>query len=413
MNISSKFTDIYYICNLIFKVSNMSVFFLDINGDVVHEFTSAYVTNPFYSSRKEQFKKLYHKDDPHDFPIFRSSDYHENFISICIKEENKLLGTIIIGPSIYSELSGEKIDGVINDFNLFRDKKLEIIHYYQSIPIINKEKLMNISILIYYTLYNKKLDIDAVRQKNNHLVSTFIQVENVDLHISRRLQNVTSRQDPIMVNKLLQSIIEGRKEDVIKYMESLPPEKFGVLSKNSHIRSQKNLLIAGITLATRASVEGGLHREVAYTLSDLYIQKLESLNDIKAIERLRDEVFCSFADRVCKIKNQKYSKPVTKCQHYIFKHLYEKITLSQLSNLVDLNPSYLSVLFKKEVGTSLSEYIQNAKIDEAKNLLTLTNYSLSDICSWLNFNDQSYFTKIFKKVTGVTPKHYRENHTVW
>ncbi|KAA0562246.1 helix-turn-helix domain-containing protein [Bacillus sp. CH30_1T] len=412
MNISSKFVDIEYISNLIFQVSSMCVFYLDTNGDVVHKFTSGYVTNPFYSSRKEQLSELYQKDDPHDFPIFRSSNYQENFISICVKEEDNPQGTIIIGPSIYSELSEERIDGVMNDFDLFRNKKEEITHYYQSLPIINKEKLMNIGILIYYTLYNKKLDINHIRKKNSQLENTSTQVKNIDLIISKRLQNITSRQDPKMVNKLLQNVKEGRKEEVIKYLESLPPEKFGVLSKTSHIRSQKNLLIAGITLATRAAVEGGLHPEVAYTLSDLYIQKLETLNNIKAIERLRDEAFCSFVERVYKVKDQKYSKSITFCQHYIFNHLYEKITLSLLSNLVDMNPSYLSVLFKKEVGISLSEYIQQAKIEEARNLLTLTNYSLSDICSLLHFNDQSYFTKIFKKFTGVTPKHFRNKHTV-
>lgn len=177
----------------------MSVFFLDRNGDVVHEFTSGYVTNPFYSSRKEQFGELYQKDDPYDFPIFRSSNYQENFISICVREEDNLQGTMIMGPSIYSELSEEKIDGVMNDFDLFRNKKKEITQYYQSLPIINKEKLMNIGILIYYTLYNKKLDIDTVRKRNNQLGSTALQVENVDLNISKRLQNLTSRQDPKML----------------------------------------------------------------------------------------------------------------------------------------------------------------------------------------------------------------------
>ncbi len=61
-----------------------------------------------------------------------------------------------------------------------------------------------------------------------------------------------------------------------------------------------------------------------------------------------------------------------------------------------MNSDYLSILFKKEVGISLSEYIQRERIEEAKKLLTFTTYSLSDICASLNFTDQSYFTKIFK-----------------
>ena len=61
-----------------------------------------------------------------------------------------------------------------------------------------------------------------------------------------------------------------------------------------------------------------------------------------------------------------------------------------------MNSDYLSILFKKEVGISLIEYIQRERIEEAKKLLTFTTYPLSDICASLNFSDQSYFTKIFK-----------------
>lgn len=64
------------------------------------------------------------------------------------------------------------------------------------------------------------------------------------------------------------------------------------------------------------------------------------------------------------------------------------------------------------MGISLSEYIQKERVEEAKKILTLTTYSLVDICTWLNFNDQSYFTKVFKKFTSMTPKQYREEYTV-
>ncbi len=64
------------------------------------------------------------------------------------------------------------------------------------------------------------------------------------------------------------------------------------------------------------------------------------------------------------------------------------------------------------MGITLSEYIQRERVEEAKKLLTLTTYSLSDICAWLNFNDQSYFIRVFKKNTSMTPRQYREKYTV-
>nr|WP_237446585.1 helix-turn-helix transcriptional regulator [Shimazuella alba] len=75
-----------------------------------------------------------------------------------------------------------------------------------------------------------------------------------------------------------------------------------------------------------------------------------------------------------------------------------------------LNPIYLCQLFKNEVGISLREYIQQQKIEEAKRLLISTSYSLTDICTYLHFTDQSYFTKVFKKFVGITPKQYRNTY---
>ncbi|MBT2701616.1 helix-turn-helix transcriptional regulator, partial [Bacillus sp. ISL-40] len=104
----------------------------------------------------------------------------------------------------------------------------------------------------------------------------------------------------------------------------------------------------------------------------------------------------------------KYSKPINICQNYIYTHLYQDICLSDLADLVQMNPQYLSHLFKKEVGISIIEFIQQVKVDEAKTLLTYTQHSLTEISSLLNFHDQSYFIKVFKKFAGVTPNQFKK-----
>ncbi|REE66654.1 AraC-like DNA-binding protein [Paenibacillus taihuensis] len=98
------------------------------------------------------------------------------------------------------------------------------------------------------------------------------------------------------------------------------------------------------------------------------------------------------------------------CQNYIYEHLYEDIPLDTLAELVDLHPSYLSRLFKKETGMTISCFILSEKVEEAKNLLTFSKLSLSDICARLNFFDQSHFTKSFSKLTGETPMKYRAKY---
>ncbi|WP_227011817.1 helix-turn-helix transcriptional regulator [Paenibacillus lutimineralis] len=79
--------------------------------------------------------------------------------------------------------------------------------------------------------------------------------------------------------------------------------------------------------------------------------------------------------------------------------------------MAGVHPAYLSKLFKQETGMTVIEYIQRQKIEEAKKLLTLSDASPLRAASLLNFHDQSHFTKVFKKYTGVTPKQYK-NHAV-
>ncbi len=180
-----------------------------------------------------------------------------------------------------------------------------------------------------------------------------------------------------------------------------------MLSKTSQLQNLKNSAIVGITLATRASIDGGLNHNIAFTLSDLFIQKLEELNEHIAVTQLIEKALLDFTERVQITKNMKNSKPINMCLNYVYAHLYEHITLSGLAKLVNMNPNYLSNLFKKEVGITLTRFIQQAKVEEAKNLITFTSHSLTEISTLLNFHDQSYFTKIFKKFTGVTPKQYK------
>ncbi|MGM0873437.1 MAG: helix-turn-helix domain-containing protein [Bacillota bacterium] len=402
--------EIKYICRLIYETTNVPVFFLDEKGEIIYDFSSSYTPNPLYPSKHELLNSLIQNNDTNECPIYHTTNYLENFFSIIINPEDKCKGRVIVGPSKYAEVSEEIVKGLISDYQLYNEASI-MISYHQSLPVLNRKKLISTSLLLYYLIYNKQLDEADVLQKKNQLERNNIDQEKAELQISKRRQDVTFHHDTLYEKLLFTAVKEGRKEDIIKHL-NIPPEvgELGVLSKKSYLRSQKNLTIAGITLATRSAIEGGLHPEVAFTLSDLFIQNIEDINDVKDVNTFLEQALCTFADRVILNNQQKYSSSITTCQNYIFKHLYEDITLSHLASLVNMNPSYLSVLFKKEVGISLSEYIQQARIEEAKNLLTLTEYPLSDICTWLNFTDQSYFTKIFKKFTGVTPKKFRNTH---
>ncbi|PEE40775.1 helix-turn-helix domain-containing protein [Bacillus pseudomycoides] len=403
----SKLEDLDYICKLVFDMHKIPIFFIDNKGDLVFEHSHNFQHSPLYTSKEEIFRQLFREENFYRFPVLRETSCLENFFSINLRSNDQLSGNIIVGPVLYSRLSEVSIKGIINDLHL-KINKDEMVGYYHSLPVLSNLNFLNLSMVLYYMLYQQKLDMVDILQKNMLLEKEKFEVEQPDIRISERRQNLLTHIDPLAEKKIFACIKEGKKDDLIQNLKGLPESgNPGVLSKTSHLRSQKNSAIAAITLATRAAVDGGLFPEIAYTLSDLLIQNLEEIKESKAIIPFLENALLEFSERVKNGKMQKYSKPINACQNYIFTHLYEDITLPHLAKIAALNSSYLSFLFKKEVGISLGEYIQRAKIDEAKSLMTYTRHSLSEISTLLNFHDQSHFTKVFKKHTGVSPKQFK------
>ncbi len=99
---------------------------------------------------------------------------------------------------------------------------------------------------------------------------------------------------------------------------------------------------------------------------------------------------------------------VTTVKNYIRSHLDENLTRESLAAMVYLTPDYLSHLFKRETGFSLTNYIIYERIEEAKRLLAGTSQNISDIATRCGFQNISYFSKQFRRFTGVTPREFRK-----
>lgn len=107
---------------------------------------------------------------------------------------------------------------------------------------------------------------------------------------------------------------------------------------------------------------------------------------------------------------EKLNIECVKIKNYIDSHYSENITLDILSNLSYVNKFHLVHLFTKQMGISPINYLINRRIEESKNLLTTTNYSIRDISTIVGFSNSSYFSQIFKKFTGYSPRIYKTKY---
>lgn len=246
-------------------------------------------------------------------------------------------------------------------------------------------------------LFNDIFLTDAVKSETT-TQQLFRQRENENLHT------------PIDFEAAVCHAVEiGSREELMKVLFAPSGGHVGRMSSNN-LRQEKYSMICMATLASRAAIQGGLPKEVAFSMSDAFCQQADQAKDIPHVQRI---IFSMLTEYCAKVKDyrgkQALSPIIIKSLDYISNHLHETVSLEDLSAHCNLCSRSLSLRFKAEMGMGIPEYIHREKIKEAQYLLHREDYTLSEISCFLNYPSQSYFTQIFKKYCGMTPQQYREN----
>lgn len=213
-----------------------------------------------------------------------------------------------------------------------------------------------------------------------------------------------------------QAVINGDIDAVRKNCEQerfLDSDGVGVLSRNQ-ITNLKYHFVITTAMITRLCKQKGMELELAFRMSDFYIQKLDDIHTIEGVRNLHDIMVLDYAEKMRRIcRSDANSRHINICKEYIYSHIKERITIEDLADVLGVSSSYLSRLFKKETGDSISVYIRRKKIELAKNLLQYSDYSLIEIANRLSFSSQSHFIQQFREAVGMTPKKYRDvYHTI-
>ena len=185
----------------------------------------------------------------------------------------------------------------------------------------------------------------------------------------------------------------------------------GVLSSEP-LQNLKYHLTITIAMVARFCISGGLSTSESYNLSDYYIRLADEAQTPEEISDIHNEMCIHYTKQMLALQRSTItSKAVSTCIDYIYEHLHTRITLATLASVTNLSAPYLSRLFKKETGYSVSEYILNKKLETAKSMLSSSDYSIAEISASLAFPSQSYFTNVLKKDCGLTPKQFRSRNS--
>lgn len=216
--------------------------------------------------------------------------------------------------------------------------------------------------------------------------------KGLELEQERRIRDAVKKRNPEEVRKILTEIFADIERNKI--------ERSGC----SYLFD--NMVIVAVSVCKKYDIN----------FSEIYGQSVTIMEYVKNLERLKkcEDFFLNLFEKIIrqlvKMDNLEcYSMPVRKTIAYIYENYSESISLSNLAEKLQINYSYLSTLFKTEVGIGFSEYLNNIRLEKAKEMLDSGERKLKKIAADSGFVSYSYFLNMFKKKYGVTPTEYQQS----
>ena len=143
---------------------------------------------------------------------------------------------------------------------------------------------------------------------------------------------------------------------------------------------------------------------------DTMFAAYENCADIESLTAFLVDTFSTITGQYLGEKNIHDSKTIQIAKTYICENLSRRLELDDVANQVFLSSTYFGILFKKETGTTFSEYLFEKRMEKAKEYLQELRYNINEIANMVGYKDTKYFSRQFKKCFGINPDQYRKIH---
>jgi len=323
---------------------------------------------------------------------------------------NKPVTYLMIGPYLDQEITQESLLNLADHYNFSPQIFSQLKYFYEKVPIIKDiDHLLLLIITLGEYLWGnmnnfslEKVDPHSIewaqpvsREKKETNDDAFLTMKAMEERYARE-------------NGLIQAVSKGLIHEAEQFSSS---SIFFEMEKrlSDPIRDIKNYTIILNTILRKSAEKGKVHPIQLDALSSQFAKEIENITSVKKGIELQKNMVEKYCLLVKKHSINHYSLPIQKVITYIDTDLTADLSLSALSNLLNLSPNYLSALFKKEAGTTLTNYVNTKRIEHAVYLLSSTDMQIQNIAQYCGIPDVNYFTKIFKKVMNKTPSEFKED----
>lgn len=341
-------------------------------------------------------------------------DFGEPYIFCCyagvyhviypLVNKDRLFGSVLLGPFLMDGIDDDLIKHLARSSEIPTNTALELYKAATLIPDETPERVVQISRLLYYLVNSL---VSGSRELQNTNRERLLHLSMVSESIRRYKQMEHDAWDTYPLKKeraLISEIKIGDPESIraafSDYMACL------IQFEKYDTEGIKYRLIELCSVVSRAFIERGADVRTALDLNKRLIQHILNAYNISDISFGVHDDLEGFVNSMTALPESD-SKLMKKATQFIRANLSEKILLSDLAKELGFSVPYLSKRFKQMTGQTFRDYLNVQRVEEAKRLLSETDFPLIDIAIACGFADQSYFTKIFKKYTGLPPHQFR------
>lgn len=359
----------------------------------------------FFKLEQHYFQTIIDKDMIHQYPVHII--FHEKEIYFSFYYPIEDISYICLGPVFSKKITS-------NDSPSEYDILKHVISHYTlqdlpHLPYATHDTSQKI-IFIYQMITGKEIDIKTLKLSyQDEYLPSLKEKQTVDEEMFYIRESLTHEFSYSYEQKILDYIKNENSSQARILMNELLQIKDDRQLSKDQIQSSKYKLVCAVAVFTRGVIDAGVPVSQAYTLSDVYIMKIDRTFQPRELRHMISSIIIDFTALVKRYKHIQNPYWVKKCKDYISHNLHHHILLEDIAQNVGMNSHYLSTQFKKITGESLKQYINRKKIEEAQFLIKNSDYTLAEITDILQFSNQSHFNSVFKSITGLTPTQFKNN----
>ena len=321
---------------------------------------------------------------------------------------------LCVGPYLSSELSHADVLEIAEDLKLDPNQARLLENHYGSIVCLpDSSRLFSVLETFVERIWGSSENYSVVDVNKERSVDGFhLQQKKDPSDPEIKAMNMNMMEARYSYeNELMQAVAQGQSHKAGAILSSFSHLSFETRLPDA-LRNLKNYCIIMNTLLRKAAENGGVHPIYLDSISSSFAKKIEQLKSTSAVQGLMAEMFSSYCKLVKKHSMKHFSPPVQKAIIYIDSDLTANLSLSAIAKAQNVSASYLSWLFKQETGETLTDHVNKKRVKLAKKLLESTNLQIQTIAQYCGILDVQYFSKVFKKYVGKSPKEYRDSSKV-